>query len=347
MGARIYYACQNVEINGPSGDKVAKNPVYDTVLGLQSVGLNTNYNLEPTYQLGQLSLYDNYEEIPEVEISLNKVLDGSQTIFAMAMGTGYITDIANNRCSVRLSLFPDTTQLATGVPTSQVVCAPAYLSQVTYTFPTEGNFTEDATLVSNNKVWITGVSILPVSDTLSTSGNRSPSYTIMRRGQLDLTNSTFPSGSGGGALPPGAKITNITVTINLGREELRSLGQRTPYLRYVNFPLELTTEIEVQARDGGDYVGAAEGDGCFVAKALGNQSIAIATCDGMVIDLGDKNKLTSVNFQGGDTGGGNATITYSYQTFNDLHYKAPTSGLQTIALTIEDSLPTGPTDFTF
>ena len=35
-------------------------------------------------------------------------------------------------------------------------------------------------------------------------------------------------------------------------------------------------------------------------------------------DLGDKCKLTSVNYSGGDTGGGNATITYSYSTFNEL-----------------------------
>jgi hypothetical protein len=38
----------------------------------------------------------------------------------------------------------------------------------------------------------------------------------------------------------------------------------------------------------------------------------------MQIDLGTKNKLTSVNYTGGDTGGGNATVTYSYQTFNFL-----------------------------
>ena len=34
------------------------------------------------------------------------------------------------------------------------------------------------------------------------------------------------------------------------------------------------------------------------------------------INLGDKNKLTSINYTGGDTGGGNATTTYSYQGFN-------------------------------
>jgi hypothetical protein len=44
----------------------------------------------------------------------------------------------------------------------------------------------------------------------------------------------------------------------------------------------------------------------------------IVTCEGTSIDLGHKNKLQSVNYTGGDTGGGNVTITYSYSNFNDL-----------------------------
>ena len=55
-----------------------------------------------------------------------------------------------------------------------------------------------------------------------------------------------------------------------------------------------------------------------------DKEIAIKICgltsnDYMIIDLGKKNKLTSVNYTGGDTGGGNATTTYSFQTFNKLN----------------------------
>ena len=34
--------------------------------------------------------------------------------------------------------------------------------------------------------------------------------------------------------------------------------------------------------------------------------------------LGTKNKLTSITYGGGDTGGGNATYSYSYRNFNKL-----------------------------
>ena len=47
------------------------------------------------------------------------------------------------------------------------------------------------------------------------------------------------------------------------------------------------------------------------------QSIRIVSCDGTSIYLGTQNKLDSVNYGGGDAGGGNVTVSYSYSTFND------------------------------
>lgn len=327
---RIYYACQSVQLYPPididttqssadNGDAI-KGGTPETIQGLQSVGINTNFNLEPVYQLGQLSLYDNYEEIPEVEISLNKVLDGRATLFQSAMGEGSLTSLQNRACGVRLTLYPDTVQSATGTVTSQVECAPAYLSSVTYNFPSEGNFTEEVQLVSNNKTW---ESVIGDLDTAPTETDAGSDPGILRRQQLDLVNSTLPTGVGGGAIPVGYKIQSITVSLNLGRESIFNLGERAPSFRYINFPVEITSEFEVIAR-GGDLVGADEsGDACQNPKALSDKTIIIALCDGTTMNLGDKNKLTSVNYTGGDTGGGNATITYSYQTFNDFTFGGP------------------------
>jgi len=339
---RIFYACQAVQLNGPSGSEAPENTQYDTVLGLQSVGMNTNFNLEPVYQLGRLDLYDNYEEIPEVEITLNKVLDSSATIYSMTMGTGSLVSLADKRCGVRLLLYPETVTQATGTPIAQVECVPAYLSSVTYTFPTEGNATEEVTLVSNDKTWAASLSALSGSPEHDVPGG----VGIIRRGLVSTAASVFPTGAGSsgsgeilaisGGMPPGVKLNNITVSINLGREEIRELGKRSPYTRYINFPVEVTTEIEVTATTG-DMVGVSGTplpgqDSCFNPKALSNKALKIVLCDGMVLDLGKKNKLTSVNYTGGDTGGGNATITYSYQNFNDFTYSAPTgAALDTLA----------------
>ena len=54
-----------------------------------------------------------------------------------------------------------------------------------------------------------------------------------------------------------------------------------------------------------------------------NQEIKVKLCgattgDYLTIDLGKKNRVTSVNYAGGDTGGGNVTLTYSFQNYNYL-----------------------------
>jgi len=51
---------------------------------------------------------------------------------------------------------------------------------------------------------------------------------------------------------------------------------------------------------------------------LQNRTIIIKDNAGTVLNLGTKNKLSSVSYSGGDTGGGNATVTYSYSNFNVL-----------------------------
>jgi hypothetical protein len=336
---RIYYAVQAVGIRRP----VDQGGTYDTgnapdfVQGLQSVGMNTNFNLEPIYQLGQIQLYDNYEEIPEVEIQLNKVLDGTPTLYSLTMNSGAgdgvattLASLANTKCGFVLQLYPDVDTNASGTPTAVVECCPAYLSSVSYTFPTEGNFTEEVSLVSNDKTWInTGYELSDELAPKPTTNERG----ILRRGLWDNT-SVLPTGLAGstslrssvsGGLPSGVKISSVKVSMNLGREQIRTLGQRTPYYRYIKFPVEVSTDIEVTANEQGDAVGATQAAAaCTNPKALANKEIIVKLCDGTVIDLGKKNKLTTVNYTGGDTGGGNATITYSYRTYSEWTYTGPT-----------------------
>ena len=337
---RIFYACHNVQICGPSGTDAADNNFFYTIQGAQSVGMNTSFNLEAVYQLGQLSLYDNYEETPEVEITVNKVLDGQPTMYQKSMGQGDLASVANSRCGIKLNIYPDTDTRTTGTPIASVLCQPAYLSSVTYTFPTEGNFTEECTFVSNDKVWLkkdAASNYPPFSnDVKSAPVAESPSgIGIMRRQAYDKDNSILPTGllnttperfHGSGGIPHTMRFNNITVSMNLGREEIRELGRRQPFYRYISFPVEVTCEIECTANTG-DMVGTSSGaEGCNTPKLLSEKEIHLKFCDGMELDLGKKNKLQSVNYTGGVTGGGNVLITYSYSNFNDFTYKGPNAG---------------------
>lgn len=340
---RIYYAIQQVKLGPAAGTMAA-------VHGLQTVGITTNFNLEQVFEMGQLAIYQNVENVPDVEVTLNKVLDGYPLLYVLATEEGSsiasgltavdptIAGRQNARCDMRLSIFKDTNVSSSGTSNVDVTCSGMYVSSVSYTFPVDGNFTEDVTLVGNNKVW-GGTSTGSFNNTdapLSTTG-------VGRRQFLNMGACRFPTqipginASGvntaiGGGSGFAVHFQNITVSCDFGREAIQELGTFAPYHRYVTFPVEVTSEFEVVAVDGdrinatesGYYVGltgntvaTASDTGCVARRNLLDQTVFLETCEGTRIYLGTKNKLTSVNYTGGDTGGGNVSVTYSYSTFND------------------------------
>jgi len=341
---RIYYAIQQVTLGAPA---VA-------VHGLQSVGLTTNFNLEQVFEIGQLAIYQNVENIPEIEVALNKVLDGYPLLYVLATETGStiaaglvatspdISGRQNARTDMVLGIFNDSSSSATGNGFSKVTCEGMYASSISYTFPVDGNFTEDLTLVGNDKIWgsvVTGL-FAGADSPLANEG-------VNRRQHLVMANCLLPSqipgiSSSGTNNPVGngsghaVHFQNITVSCDLGRETMFELGSFVPYHRYVSFPVEVTSEFEIIAVSGdginaseeGYYTGSfAFGGSATVATTgtsacdarfnLRDQKIYLETCEGTKIHLGQKNKLSSVNYGSGDTGGGNVTVSYSYSNFND------------------------------
>jgi len=162
------------------------NAVY--MRGIQSVGITTNFNLEQVFQLGQLSIYEDVEEVPDVEVSIERVLDGRvfhSKIVSFATGSytgdatgppginemhchllyGHVTQLhastiplmQNDMCDIYLSLNRDSDSNAgDGLPDAYVYCSGMYVSSASWTFATDGNITESITLVGNHKVWTTG-----------------------------------------------------------------------------------------------------------------------------------------------------------------------------------------------
>ena len=334
---RIFYAIQAVKVKPCTYDASSGTTAYsasDKVLrGIQSVGITTNFNLEQVYQLGQLELYDNVEEVPEIEITLTKALDGKQLIYN-AVNDGITAGNSNNkslaelsdrRADVALGIWDDTDTITNGAATYYVVCTGMYVSSVTYNLVTDGNFTEDVTLVGNHKKWsnTAGGGITNFNKGI---GAADESTTVSRRWSFNKTLSAVATGILGPTSD--VHINSLTLSTNLGRESINELGRRGPYYRYINFPVEVTAEVEITAVDGDDVDADDFGTltGCNQASGsnLNNETIKVYLCDvnggttgtDYVFYLGTKNKLTSVNYTGGDTGGGNATITYSFQTFN-------------------------------
>ena len=318
---RIIYALQNVAIDG------LQNGDYTFMKGIQSVSMSTNFNLEQVFQFGQLNIFENTEGVPDIEMSVSKVLDGSALLYTTATSgndLGLVTASDRNFNTV-LGLWDETLfNNATGEPTHMVMLSGCSVSSIGYNFSVDGPFTEDMSIQANNKIWAGNCARYNLSleswPTAYTGDSPDAAGGVQNRRAFDKANCTLPS-----IIPEGkSRIQSIGVSCDFGLEPLSELGSYTPYARKASFPIEVTCDIEV-ITTGGDKVNATESGcatgaltQCSVVSNLSNESIVIRTCDGTNLNLGAKNKLSSVQYGGGDAGGGNSTVTYSFSNFNDL-----------------------------
>ena len=345
---RIFYPVQQVAFRKPG------TTVFREAHGVQNVSMTTTFNLEQAFELGQLAIFENIEGIPDVEVSLSKLLDGYQTLFTLAAASDAdgailtgptLSERAPAETIMQLGIWPETNNAVSASPDTYVEMSGLTISSVTYNFLLEDNFSEDITLAGNTRVWdkYTGSCAAPWTLAEATG---SPSFAgnddgpagsggIARRQNIQFATSlaeandadyTRLPGDIFGVTDSGVKsgqchVVSISVSTDLAREDLFELGTRSPYAKTVTFPVEVTTDIEVTSISG-DQISAIDDCGGAVAPCsetanLTDRPIRLTTCEGLRINLGLKNKLASVTYGGGDAGGGNVTTTHSYTTFND------------------------------
>jgi hypothetical protein len=320
---RIYFA---VKAGGFAPDG---SVTYAIAHGLQSIGINTTFNIEDVFEIGQAATYAQPEDLPDVEVTLEKILDGYPLMYHLATPTATSPTLigrSKEKAAFAMSIFGDTQDSASGVPNSQVTCSGLFINSLSYSFPTEGNITESLTLVGNHKKW--ALSGFTFSGNLFDNTD-SPFSGLQRRQQVIFgtapTASRIPWGTAGipgvgvsGFNPeivPGefrAHVAEITINADLGREDILELGRKNPYYKFPTLPIQVNTDFVVTTTDG-DLVDATEegldGEGNNTLE----QTIKIVLADGTVFDLGERNKLVGVTQGGADTGGGNETVTYSYR----------------------------------
>lgn len=334
----------------------AAGSAYVTCHGVQSAGLSTNFSLENIQELGQLNVYQLVEMVPEVEVTAEKFLDGNTLLFHASTqgGTdGSLVGRSNAQCMIAMPVYGDTQGAASGLPQNETVASGMYVSQMTYTFSTDAPFREACTFVGNQVLYKSsnfdfqptglinndvplalagsgGVQVkqhlvfFPILASSDPNYSKETSSTLDGNGQLNAFLTILPpevgvSSSGtndrdsaGNYL---AHVTNITCSCNLGRDEILELGRKLPYYRPVTWPVTATTEISVVALNSAN-VNATELGLDGLGNNLVNRSIRVRARDGTYIDMGPSNKLQTISFQGADAAGGNATLTYSYITYN-------------------------------
>lgn len=330
---RIFYAIMQFQL-APIGTGPTSYTANHVVHGLQSIGVTTRFNLEQVFEIGQLAIYENIENIPDVEITAEKVFDGYPIMYHLSTPgatSATLVGRSNIKCQGLLTIYDDTKSSASGVPISEVECSGLFISAINLTFPVEGNCTESVTLVGNNKVWRTsasGTGRFPGNnDTpIGSGGVQRRQDVLFGSGQsilpLNVAGITNVGGTGYNIQTSGdfgAHIQSIRVSTTLGREALNELGRKGPYHRFVNFPVQVTTDIECYSTSG-DLVNALEDQ-----DNVTEQQIKILLREGLIVDLGTHNLCNNVSHTGGNASnnGGNVTTTYSFTTFNDLTIKHP------------------------
>jgi hypothetical protein len=322
---RFYYAVAGAAL---TPDGVATVTADHIIHGLQSATNDSNLNLEKVFEIGQSSEYEQVENLPDVNVSLSKVLDGYCPLYLLATNGSNASTLSgrgDTNSIFRLFIYPDDHVSASGTALQQLTVSGTYVNSVNYSFSVGDNFTEELTLGSSSRNWkassfdFTG----EMFDNADVPLNIAESGGVQRREDL-----IFSPTVGGTVLPAdvagitssgtnevsngtfGAAVQSISVSVDLGREDILELGRFKEYAKLRNPVVDVNTEIEVISKTG-DLVDIDSAGGNTVARA-----ISINTRDGINIDLGATNRLQSVSLGGFDAGGGNATATYSFSNAN-------------------------------
>lgn len=333
MSKRFFYAVEGLGVAPES------SLVFVNAHGVQSVGLNTNFNLQQIHELGMLGVYDQPEGAPEVEVSAEKVLDGNALLGHLSTRNAPDATLVGRsavKCNMSLTLHTDTQSAASGTPLAQVYMSGLFLASWNFAFQTEGPFTESCSWVGNDKRWLySGFTYTP---SYTPTGIPSASEGVNVRQHFDMYTSRFPTDmpgvSASGTYGTTTNESNfvlqkVTTGVTLGRESIFELGKLRPYFRFVGFPVEVTTEFMLLAKGTKGDDTNANGD---ATSNTSNMAIYLKTTEGTRIDLGSKNRKMSVQESGGNAGqgGNNVELTYRYRNsseFKVTHPNDPTTAL--------------------
>lgn len=130
----------------------------------------------------------------------------------------------------------------------------------------------------------------------------------------------------------GVCVQSVTISAQLNREDIFCLGTKGPRNRSITLPVSVETAINVlterDALISATTYGVCETTGyedcvddarcATIGTNLKNRTIRVATCDGLRVYTGIRNKMQGWSRNGGGTDGSNVNITYNFRTYNTM-----------------------------
>jgi hypothetical protein len=287
-----------------------------------------------------------------------------------AVNTKQPTELTLNHCELDMGIYSENVPFASGTPESAIYCSGMYLTNVSMTFPIDGMATEEITLVGDTKKHLATSKIGAYENVNAGTGTAPAPY---QRWSMDVDNSTLPSGvdkyaiqsvsismgMGREALQeigtrgkycryptyPFEVTTDFEVIVGgvLSSRGVSPDGSTSAQVQVDHY--DFVNEIGLACFSAAKYSitpGVAPSDGNidagYIDLGFRDQPISLKFCgatgsDSLIINLGSKCRATSQNYSGGDTGGDNATMSYSFQSYNE--FKLTHAGsFQTDATTV-------------
>lgn len=297
--SRIWWALHQATLDGA--------PIH----GVQSVGLDISVTGNDIVDYGNLQLLRYCQERPTISVTIERFLNKAASP-TVAFGGDVAGTIGLRPCAeFDVGLAYEGGSI--GFPN-------ALLTELSYSFPTDGFATESMTFITHTtgaggsfsafsesgeccRRWHISGATLPyeAAQALGTDGESATGYVLQNFG--------------------------CSVTIDYG--EITSYGEwpagaSQNKWKYMNTPCEVTSEFTAIVR-GVSTPSVGANDYSFIGPTTGslggnlnlsesgkpNRSISI-TAGGLTFDMGTKNYFTGHSVSGGDAGGGNAETTFNY-----------------------------------
>lgn len=286
---RIFYAVQRATVNGLSN-------------GFQSISINASVDFEQVFELGCLDIYENLEGIPSAEVTAERALPESGSTQWVSLSAA----ATSSTQSASLYVMDDSLLGGTHSPSGVIQASQGYVSSYSVNMPVDGFATDTLTIVCDTLKWerTAGGTICVPGAAGNTSNNR-----VKYRNDYS-SSETLDLG-----------IQNVSFSVDIGREDLFELGKKSPFFRAATYPIEVTADFEVLANSTTarfSPAGSSATKLTFERDQTSNVTSDVAVAFNGY-NMGSGCRLVGTNYAGGDAGGGNATITFSYLGYNYLN----------------------------
>ena len=289
---RVYYGCLGVALSTPSSFPLSLLP------GVQTVGVSTSTKTEYILAPGIAVPHSYYTSLPDVTFNFSEAF---QTLYPLSTVSG-----VNSYVDLYMFIGEDDVECMDA--RKYIRCKYILLESLEYNLSINGIFTVDKTYRGFSRYICSTSSNI----TIPNCGNPIPNHSVVgSRRSFNITGSSLPS-----VLTNDNLLQNITISQSIDRQNIIEPATRTPYGSMTSFPVQTKLSFNLTSQNLDSY---NQNFNTSICQSLNNhiEDMTISVCgiggNSNVSSLSFNDMyLDSINYNGGDTGGGNQEISIDY-----------------------------------